>query len=130
MLSVTLAILAILGSGSRQAVPSQQVDLIELNHCLSDCGTELFTQVIFRKWSPDYRRHDVVAWSIPGSLDEMPRLVGGVYEVRVKKSHCRPVVVRAAKFIETTTIGDPERLEKRLLDERLRCGLISIGVKQ
>jgi hypothetical protein len=127
MLTIILAI--ILGSGSRQSVPSQQVDLIELNHCLSDCGTELFTQVIFREWSPEYRRHDVVAWSIPSSLDEMPRLVGGAYEVRVKKSHCRPIVVKSAKFIETTTIGDPERLEKRLLDEKLRYGLMSIGEK-
>lgn len=127
MLTIILAI--ILGGGSRQSAPSQQVDLIELNHCVSDCGRELFTQVIFRNWSPDYRHQDVVAWIIPSGPDEMPREVGKRYEVRTARPGCRAIVVRSAMFIETTTIGDPERNERRLFAEELRYGLISIGEK-
>lgn len=80
MLTIILAI--ILGSGSRQSLPSQQVDLIELNHCVSDCGRELFTQVIFRNWSPDYRRQSEMSGGC------LPRSCGTVLFQLVKSGGC------------------------------------------
>lgn len=121
-----LCIALVLDSGFGKT-PTQTVDLIELNHALASDGKAMFTQVILRKWSHDYRRWDVVSWCIPSSIDGMPRKVRDHYEVKFGNFASGPLVVSSAMFIETTTIGDPERNEKRLFPESMREGLITNG---
>ena len=64
------------GAGSRDL--TERVDLIELNHFYDDLGRNMYDQVIFYEWSPDYRRYHVIAWClVENDLSRMPSKVVG-----------------------------------------------------
>lgn len=100
----------------------ETVDLIELNHYIDH-----FDQVIFCRWSPDYRRYDVMAWVITDQSN--PRrptrdYARGDYVVRwFDWNVVRYREVRSKLFRETWTSRDPERANKLLLEEKFRIGL-------
>ncbi|MEZ6137512.1 MAG: hypothetical protein R3C53_21700 [Pirellulaceae bacterium] len=124
-------ILAVPGNAldSRDGV-SQRVDLIELNHFYDDLGRHAYDQVIFYEWSPDYRRYHVVAWSlIEDHLSRMPahdhhrdEYVVRWYDrdARVRRS------VWAKLYRETWSQTDPERANKKLMDEKYRVSLLRV----
>jgi hypothetical protein len=123
MLALVLALFVGNGVGSNGfASPPQRYDLIEVNsvYAVNDNGVILaYTQVLFRNWSPDYRRYHTHAWMIPKSLDEFPVKVGNKW---VSKFRFGSLYHAEAKlYKETETFGDPERHERRFLfDEKLR----------
>jgi hypothetical protein len=106
----------------------ERVDLIELNHFFDDLGRHAYDQVIFYEWSPDYGRFHVIAWSlVENDLYRMPtRLPGsGDYVVhwydrdaRVKRE------IRSPLYRETWSQVDPERANKKLIDEKYRACLL------
>lgn len=113
------------GSFDRAAI-FDRVDLIEVNHSFDADGVLRYDQVIFYDWSPDYSRFDVLAWSLID--DELPtKLAGGRgWEFRwLDRDAKRRRVVSSKFFRETWTIEDPERVQKRLLDDKYRRGLSS-----
>lgn len=105
-----------------------RVDLIELNHFFDDLGRHAYDQVIFYEWSPDYRRHNVMAWClVEDDLNRLPvRLPGsGDYSVRWHDRDAKVKrEVRSAKYRETWTQTDPERANKKMLDEKNRTSLL------
>ncbi len=108
---------------------SDTVDLIELNHLHDESGKHTIDQVIFYEWSPDYRRYDVISWRlIENDISKLPvRLPGSrVYIVRWYDRDARiQREVRSRQYRETWTNSnaDPERMNKRVLDEKSRSSL-------
>jgi hypothetical protein len=115
------------GASSKSEGYTETVDLIELNHY-----AESFNQVIFYRWSPDYRRYDVVAWIIAegnryptrdhNRMDTVIRWFdrdAGAYRE-----------VRAKMFRETWSDNDPERASRSLLGEKDRMGLMRLPARE
>lgn len=105
------------------STPTQTVDLIELNHYRPADGCQVFDQLIFWEWSPDYRRYHAMGWVIVDQPTQLPAKDAQGYAVRVNRFG-RDYIVRSAKYRETTTQNDPERVNLRLLREDLRRGMI------
>lgn len=105
------------------STPTQTVDLIELNHYQSSDGCQFFDQIIFWEWSPDYRRYHAMGWVIVDQPTQLPAKDAQGYAVRVNRFG-REYIVRSAKYRETTTQNDPERVNLKLLREDLRSGMI------
>ncbi len=108
----------------------QRVDLIELNHYYDSQGKHQFDQVIFYEWAPDYRRFHVIAWSlVEGDLKRLPiRLPGSglaslAWFDRDSQVHRE---VQARLYRETWSQSDPERTNKRWLDEKDRLCLAKL----
>lgn len=127
MLQIILFLVAGLGSHAAKNEISQQVDLIELNHFYDDLGRHAYDQVIFYEWSPDYRRHDVIAWRLVERFEDYPKQNFGVWSVRWLDSETFKIkrLVTSRQFRETISFcRDPERENKQLRDERFRSGLM------
>ncbi len=108
----------------------QRVDLIELNHYYDNQGKHQFDQVIFYEWSPDYRRFHVIAWSlVEGDLKRLPRRLPGsgltsvTWFDRDAKIHRE---VQAKLYRETWSQSDPERTNKRWIEEKDRLCLVRL----
>ena len=112
---------------------TQRVDLIELNHFYDDLGRHGYDQVIFYEWSPDYRRYHVVAWSlIENNLDRLPKHDHDrdIYVVqwydRDARVHRK---VWSKAYRETWSQTDPERVNKKLIDEKHRVSLLKVPLR-
>jgi hypothetical protein len=109
------------------------VDLIELNHHYDKCGKKSYDQVIFYEWSAQYRRFHVIAWCLIEEDDpRLPVRMPGSdhYVVRWPQRECGSTrKVTSPLFRETWSKVDPERENKKLLDEKYRLSLNSIAPK-
>lgn len=105
------------------STPTQTVDMIELNHYQSADGCQIFDQLIFWDWSPDYRRYHAMGWVIISETSQLPTRNAQGYAVRVERSG-RDYIVRSAMYRETATQNDPERINLKLLPQELRRGMI------
>jgi len=115
MKSAVLLLMLLVCDGSR--VPySHQVDLLEVNHKLGDCGKEQFVQVILWEWSPDYRRYHVVCWWIVHRPSETPSSHRRVVEHGGRR-------IKYLDFRESWTCNDPERDNRELFPESERARL-------
>ncbi len=107
----------------------ESVDLIELNHFHDDLGRHVYDQVIFYEWSAAQSQYLVRAWCLLEKDENFSR--------RPAKSHSDDRYhvrwfdndqnirrhISSRLFRETWTQTDPERLNKRILDERNRTAL-------
>ena len=105
------------------ANPTQTVDMIELNHYQSADGCQIFDQLIFWEWSPDYRRFNAMGWVILSEHSQLPTRNAQGYAVRVNRDG-RDYIVRSLRYRETHTTNDPERVNLKLLPHELRRGMI------
>lgn len=116
-------------SGSGRGI-SERVDLIELNHFYDDLGRHAFDQVIFYEWSPDYCRFHVIAWClVEDDLSRMPTKLPGSGEYVVRWFDRDAKIqrqVRSKLYRETWSQTDPERANKRLIDEKYRVSLLRV----
>lgn len=126
-LSPPLLLIAAGPSPNSHGELKERVDLIELNHFYDDLGRHAFDQVIFYEWSPDFRRFHVIAWSlVEGDLHRMPSRVPGSEDTRVQWFDRDAKVnrqVQSKLFRETWSQHDPERANKRLIEEKYRLSL-------
>lgn len=119
-------------SGSRNV--SEQVDLIELNHWYDNLGRHAYDQLIFYQWSPDYRRYHVIAWClvendlsrVPTKLPDVDQYIVNWYD-RDAKVHRQ---VRANLYRETFSQVDPEKLNRKYLDEKYRTSLLRLPPRE
>lgn len=133
MVSATLLLPLILmatGPADGSTVLRDSVDLIELNHFYDDLGRHAYDQLIFYEWSAEYCRYHVISWclieddfsrlpvQLPGSRDTMVR-----WYDRDAKRHRD---VRSSMFRETWTRTDPERENKKLLEEKDRISFARV----
>ncbi len=111
----------------------ESVDLIELNHFYDDLGRHTYDQVIFYEWSVEYSRYHVIAWClVEEDQTRLPVLLPGGKEVQVRwfdRDIKRTREVRSKLYRETWTQSDPERENKKLLEEKYRGSLLKLPQK-
>ena len=132
---VLVALMAMLSDpGPRGRDVTEKVDLIELNHFYDDLGRHAYDQVIFYEWSPDYRRFHVIAWCLlENDLSRMPTRNpnNGEYVVRWHDRDAKVQrEVRSPLYRETWSQVDPERVNKKLLDEKYRTSLLRLPQRE
>jgi hypothetical protein len=109
---------------------SECVDLIELNHFYDAQSRLVYDQVIFYGRAPETGRFQVRAWCLVEDREELNRRPvkneeTGLYQVdwfdtdqRLRRK------ITSRLFRESWSQVDPERANKRILDERLRLSLV------
>ncbi len=120
-----LSLLAASSSGN-QGVVREQVDMIEVNHFHDDLGRHIYDQVVFYGWSAAAGDYHVRAWCLLDEPSRWPRRnqTSGLYHVRWydRDQRIQREVV-SKHYLETWTQVDPERANKKLLDEKYRTAL-------
>ncbi len=105
-------------------VATDEVDLIEVNHFISEQGKLVLDQVIFYDWSDLDCRYNVRAWRLLKSHAQIPQRN---WEHREFETvwYDRDVLrrVRCKSVRETWTRYDPELLERKFLPQASRQGL-------
>lgn len=128
--STLLLLLLLIASGPTDGPLRESVDLIELNHFYDDLGRHAYDQVIFYEWSEEYCRYHVIAWClVEDDQGRLPvRLPGSGYFLVRWFDHDvrRHREVRSKLYRETWTRSDPERENKRLLEEKFRLTLLKV----
>ncbi len=130
--AILLLPLLMWASGPTDGNPTlrESVDLIELNHFYDDLGRHTYDQVIFYEWSVEYSRYHVIAWClVEDDQSRLPVLLPGGRQVQVRwydRDVKRYRDVRSPLFRETWTQTDPERENKKLLEEKYRSSLLKI----
>jgi hypothetical protein len=122
------------GATLSSRVISERVDLVELNHWHDNLGRHAYDQVIFYKWSPDYRRFHVIAWfmvehdlaRVPTKLADVDEYVVNWYDRDAKVQR----QVRAGLYRETFSQVDPEQLNRKFLDEKYRTSLLRVPQRE
>lgn len=101
-----------------------RVDLVETNHFYDSEGRLVFDQLIFYEWSPAKGRHQVQAWRLLKSPNQLPRrdYGAGDYVMRWTDGETDREV-RAATFRETWTQTDPELTDREFLPKERRRDL-------
>lgn len=108
----------------------ESVDLIELNHFHDVLGRHVYDQVIFYEWSIEYQRYHVRTWVLVEDHDRSTKRPSKTYTDN--RYHVRwhdrdsqvSRHVHSQHYRESWTQIDPERANKKLLDERDRKSLI------
>jgi hypothetical protein len=120
-----LILLSIVKTDCNQAY--DHCDLVELNHFHDFQGRNVYDQVIFYEWSPEHSRYHVRSWMIVEDSSRLPKrnYSDGSYRTCYTDRDSKiDRVISSQHFRESWTQNDPERDNKRLLDERLRHSLI------
>jgi hypothetical protein len=113
----------------------ERVDLIELNHFYDDLGRHVYDQLIFYEWAPDAKHFLVRAWCLvdekqAGTVKPWRSWPSREWNVRYHDRENRVLrKITSKQFRETWTQVDPERANRKLLDERLRTALANPGVQ-
>lgn len=110
---------------------SECVDLIELNHFYDRQGKHVYDQVIFYERHPGNGKYHVRAWCLVEDRESLNRrpvkdAVSDLYRVEWLDSDQQVLrSIRSRLFRESWTHTDPERTDKRQLDERMRLHLVA-----
>ncbi|MCY2978369.1 MAG: hypothetical protein NTU79_06850 [Planctomycetota bacterium] len=119
-----------LSSSKGTNTAEEYVDLIELNHFYDHQGRHVYDQVIFYEQSPETGRFQVRAWCLIEDRDNLSRRpVKNVetqrYQVDWFDNDQRLVrKITSRSFRESWTQIDPERANKKILEERSRIALV------
>jgi hypothetical protein len=133
---LNLSMIAIVAATTYSPVASESVDMIELNHFHDCLGRHVYDQVIFWDWSEEKNTYEVRAWTLNEDKsvdDKRPQrsytkrlYVSRWYDSGAGMSRC----VYSELFRESWTQVDPERADKKNLDESDRMSLIRANVLQ
>lgn len=131
MLYWTLLPLLLVAAGdlANQPVVSEAVDMIELNHFHDAQGRAVYDQVIFYEWSASRQVFHVRAWCLVEKdkpLAKQPVFSNASRLTTVRYYDAESKIERSVSsriYRETWTQYDPERTNKRLLDESERMAL-------
>ena len=129
-------LLMILGESSSSSVCTEEVDLIELNHFHDCLGRHVYDQVIFYEWSDELQRYHVRAWCLVEDREPVSRrptrsYTDNRYYVRWQdRDQNLNRRISSQHYRESWTQIDPERANKKLLDERLRTSLVKRTIER
>lgn len=133
MVSSLFILLAFVGSNNRlhdMGHVSESVDMIELNHFFDRQGRHVYDQVIFYERLASNGQYRVRAWCLVEdreSLNRRPEWNATTDHYHVDWLDSDQGVVRSIRsplYRETWTQVDPERLDKKHLEERYRLALV------
>ncbi len=119
-----------LSSSKGTNTAEEYVDLIELNHFYDHQGRHVYDQVIFYEQPPETGRFQVRAWCLiedRGNLSRRPVKNVETQLVQVDWFDNDQRLVRkitSRSFRESWTQIDPERANKKILEERSRIALV------
>ncbi len=108
----------------------EHVDLIELNHFYDQHGRLVYDQVIFYELTKDTLRFQVRAWCLVEDRESLNRRPTKNYQTELYQVDWYDTDQRLLRrissrlFRESWSQVDPERVNKRLHDERLRLSMI------
>ena len=111
-------------------LPTDHVDLVELNHYYNEKGRHVLDQVIFYDWSSEAGRYQIRDWRMIKRVSQIPRRdwrLGGY--VAVWHDPLEGNVLRkmhAANLRETWTQYDPEIVERSFLKKDKRRKLARV----
>jgi hypothetical protein len=121
---------------SASTVCIEEVDLIELNHFHDCLGRHVYDQVIFYEWSAEMQRYHVRAWCLVEDREPVSRrptrsYSDNRYHVRwYDRDQNLSRRISSQHYRESWTQIDPERANKKLLDERLRTSLVKRKIER
>jgi hypothetical protein len=127
--SVCLCAFALVSSKGNDVV-EEYVDLIELNHFYDQQGRHVYDQVIFYERTPDTGRFQVRAWCLVEDRDALNRRPvknseTQRYQVDWLDNDQRLMrKITSHLYRESWSQIDPERVNKKIYDERLRILLV------
>jgi len=133
MVSSFFILLAFLGSNNRlhdMGHVSETVDMIELNHFFDRHGRHVYDQVIFYERLAGNGQFRVRAWCLVEdreSLNRRPIWDATTDHYQVDWLDSDQGIVRSIRsplYRETWTQYDPERIDKKHLEERYRLALV------
>jgi len=119
-----------LSSSKGTNTAEEYVDLIELNHFYDHQGRHVYDQVIFYEQSPETGRFQVRAWCLIEDRDNLSRRPVKNAETQLVQvdwfDNDQRLVrkITSRSFRESWTQIDPERANKKILDERSRIALV------
>ena len=122
-ISLTLC-LSMVSLNPIEDLPTDHVDLVELNHYYNEKGRHVLDQVIFYDWSSAAGRYQIRDWRMIKRVSQIPRRdwrLGGY--VAVWHDPLEGNVLRkmhAANLRETWTQYDPEIVERSFLKKDKR----------
>jgi hypothetical protein len=125
---ILLMLLSVVPFSHREV--QEHVDLTETNHFHDQCGRYVYTQTIFWEWDHAFARYHVRAWTL---LAPKPKrdYRSGLYRVAyTDRDQNLERVITSTHYRETWSQVDPERKNKRLLDERDRLQLVKRSVSK
>ncbi len=120
-----LLLIATLGMMPEPPVAIDTADAIEVNHYFDENGRVVFDQVIFWEWCGHAGRHHVFAWRLlkePAQVPLRDTDRGGYVSIWYDGDILRKVRARSSR--ETWTQYDPELIDRQLLPQHYRRGLI------
>ena len=126
--SLCLIICATISPKSNNSV-DEYVDLIELNHFYDQLGRPVYDQVIFYERAPETGRFQVRAWCLVEDRESLNRRPVKNYETQLyqvdwfdtDQRFLRKITSRL--YRESWTQIDPERVNKKIHDERSRIAM-------
>ena len=119
-----------LSSSKGTNTAEEYVDLIELNHFYDHQGRHVYDQVIFYEQSPETGRFQVRAWCLIEDRDNLSRRPMKNVETQLvqvdwfDKDQRLVRKITSRSFRESWTQIDPERANKKILEERSRIALV------
>ena len=101
-------------------VTHEHVDSIEINHFHNECGQHVYTQLIM--WEFDWASGEdhCRAWKLIDAETMVKGKTAAWFDADARMQR----KITAGYVRETFTQHDPERANKKILDERNRVGLI------
>ncbi|MCU0715878.1 MAG: hypothetical protein MUD03_07095 [Pirellula sp.] len=108
---------------------AERVDLIELNHFYDPQGRHVYDQVIFYNRHPGTGKFQVRAWCLVEDRESLSRrpvyqVATGIYRVDWLDSDQQVLrCIESRLHRESWSHVDPERIDKKKYDERLRLSL-------
>lgn len=97
----------------------ERVDLIELNHFYDDRGKPVFTQYIIYEWNDGHAEYHVRNFLMEEKILFFKNHFAGLYTIILPETRVQ-VKITSQNFKESWTQIDPERINKKKLDENLR----------
>jgi hypothetical protein len=121
--------LVTMGNFDAASTIDESVDLIELNHFHDEKGLPVYDQIIFYQWSDSQGKFHVRAWCLIEPKEVVSRRP--ILTSHDNRHHVRwfdndqkiDRHLSSSLYKETWTQTDPERANKKILDERNRVAL-------
>jgi hypothetical protein len=119
-----LLLILLFSSGfSLQKEDKYTCDFIEINTVIDKDDKEQYTQAIFWVWCPEYKRYNVLGWTITSNKKYYLYKRDKYYEFRAPSDDNKPFVFYS-KFIKySRTIEDLERENIKIFPSEHRGGL-------